>query len=205
MSSDGSYNVIVEPTRSELKVRGSRFIGTAVPVTTKEQAMAELARVRKEFWDATHNCYAYRLAPDGLEYRFSDDGEPSGSAGKPILFLLQQRGVVDVLVIVTRYFGGTKLGVGGLVRAYSDTTQAVLDLVPVRTVYPNDSFRIFTPYEDLRVVRQLVERYALNFREEFHDVVNFIVALRTDQVAEFSAQLTEASNGRAGMISLESS
>jgi len=203
MAADGPFTTIRARTRTEQKVRNSRFIGTAIPVSTKEEAVAELASIQKEFWDATHNCYAYRLAPDGLQYRFSDDGEPSGSAGKPILFVLQQRELVNVLVVVTRYFGGTKLGVGGLVRAYSDAAAAALDLAESYTEYPNELFRVYTPYEDMRVVRQLVEDYALRFEEEFRDVVSYIVSLRTDQVEEFTARLTEASNGRAGMIMME--
>src|SRR5689334_10565916 len=98
-----------------------------MPVESKEHATAEIERVRKEHWDATHNCYAWRLAPDGLQYRFADDGEPSGTAGKPILHSLQQRDLVNTLVVVTRYFGGTKLGAGGLARAYGDAANAALD------------------------------------------------------------------------------
>lgn len=203
MSASQSFTTIAGTVRTELKVRGSRFIGTALPVRSKEEAMAELARIQKEFWDATHNCYAYRLAPDGLQYRFSDDGEPTGSAGKPILFVMQQRGLVDLLVVVTRYFGGTKLGVGGLVRAYGDTVAAVLDLAEKVLRFPTDRLRIFTPYEDMRVVRALVERYAITFEEEFLDAVSYTMTIRSDQVEEFSVQLTELSQGRAGMITLD--
>jgi uncharacterized YigZ family protein len=186
-----------------LKVRGSRFIGTAIPVDTRDAAAAELDAIRKEFWDATHNCYAWRLAPDGLQYRFADDGEPSGSAGKPILFVLQQRELVNALVVVTRYFGGTKLGVGGLARAYGETASAVLDLVSVVAEFDRDTLQVFTTYEDMRAVRQLVESYALSFEEEFRDVITYRMQIRSDQVDEFSARLTETSQGRAGMISLQ--
>lgn len=202
MSSDQSYKTIRGNARIELKVRGSRFIGTALPVNSKEEAVAELSRIQKEFWDATHNCYAYRLAPDGLQYRFSDDGEPTGSAGKPILFVIQQRDLMDTLVVVTRYFGGTKLGVGGLVRAYSETAAAALDSLETVVQHPTESVRIFTPYEDIKSVRPLIETYALRFEEEFRDVVIYRVDLRVDQVEEFSAQLTDISQGRAGMVKL---
>src|SRR5438045_4076727 len=101
-----SFKIITNSAHAELKVRGSRFIARAVPIGSKEDASAEIERVRKEHWDATHNCYAYRLAPHGLQYRFADDGEPSGTAGKPILHALQQRDLVNALVVVTRYFGG---------------------------------------------------------------------------------------------------
>jgi uncharacterized YigZ family protein len=203
MSDIQAFTTITERVRAELKVRGSRFIGTAVPVRSREEAAEELARIKKEFWDATHNCYAYRLAPDGLQYRFSDDGEPSGSAGKPILFVLQQRDLVNALVVVTRYFGGTKLGVGGLVRAYTEGAQAALDLAPTLVEYPTATVRVFTPYEDMKAVRPIVERYALRFEEEFRDVVSYVAVLRADHLEEFSALLTDISQGRAGVIRLD--
>jgi uncharacterized YigZ family protein len=202
MSEEASFNTISQRTRTELKVRGSRFIATAFPIASKEEANEELDRIRREFWDATHNCYAWRLAPDGLQYRFADDGEPSGAAGKPILFILQQRGLLNVLVVVTRYFGGTKLGVGGLARAYGDAAAQALDAAEVVEVFPTDSLLVYTPYEDVRAIRQLVERYAISFHEEFRDIVNYTVVIRSEQVEEFSALLTETSNGRAGMINL---
>ncbi len=203
MSPAGSFTTISSRVRTELKVRNSRFIGTAVPIGSKEEANEEIARVQKEFWDASHNCYAWRLAPDGMAYRFSDDGEPSGSAGKPILFVLQQRSLLNTLVIVTRYFGGTKLGVGGLVRAYGDTASAVLDAAETAERFPSDVIRIFTPYEDMRAVRALVERYALRFEEEFHDAVRYTMTIRSDRLEEFTTVLTETSQGRAGLVKLD--
>ncbi len=202
MSIVASVKTIGRRSRTEIKVRGSRFISTAIPVGSKEEAASELAKIQKEFWDATHNCYAYRLAPDGLQYRFADDGEPSGSAGKPILFVLQQRDLVDCMVVVTRYFGGTKLGVGGLVRAYGEAAQAALDEAGELVRHQTESVRIFTTYDDMRAVRQLVERYALTMEEEFEDIVRYTIELRRDQLEEFSALLTDISQGRAGMVNL---
>lgn len=203
MTSVKPFKSITARVRQEIKVRGSRFIGTAVPVSGREDIDRELAAIRKEFWDATHNCYAWRLAPDGLQYRFSDDGEPAGSAGKPILFVMQQRELVNTLVVVTRYFGGVKLGVGGLVRAYGDTTAEVLNTTEIITTYPSNNFRVFTPYEDMKAVRPLVERYALKFEEEFLDVVTYTVKIRSDQADEFQSLVTELSQGRAGVVGIE--
>jgi uncharacterized YigZ family protein len=199
---ESAFKTITKRVRIEQKVRGSRFIATLIPIRSKEEAGEELARIRKEFWDATHNCYAYRLAPDGLQYRFADDGEPTGSAGKPILFVLQQRDLVNVLVVVTRYFGGTKLGVGGLVRAYSDAAAGAIELAETIVVHPTEALRIFTPYEDMRPIRGLIDRFALNFEEDFRDVVCYTITIRSDQVEEFTALLTETSNGRAGVVNL---
>ena len=116
------YYTIQQRERTSIKVRGSEFIATVIPVTSKDQALKELESLRSEFWDATHNCFAYRIGKGGLEFRTSDDGEPSGSAGKPILFVLHKYDVSDILMVITRYYGGTKLGVGGLARAYSDSS-----------------------------------------------------------------------------------
>lgn len=197
------FKSITTRVRQEIKVRGSRFIGTAIPVSDRDDIDRELAAIRKEFWDATHNCYAWRLAPDGLQYRFSDDGEPAGSAGKPILFVMQQREVVNTLVVVTRYFGGVKLGVGGLVRAYGEATAEVLNATEIITTYPSNDFRVFTPYEDMKAIRPLVERYAMKFEEEFLDVVTYTVKIRSDQADEFQALITELSQGRAGVVGIE--
>lgn len=167
--------------------------------------MVALERIRSEFPDASHHCFAYRMAPHGLEYRFSDDGEPTGSAGKPILFVLQQQDVVNVLVVVTRYFGGIKLGVGGLARAYSEATRRVLAAAVPGVRHPTDQVEVFATYDDVSAVRQLVERYATQFDEEFRDVVNYRASIRRDQLDEFSEQITEVSQGRAGIIKVSTS
>lgn len=194
---------IKERVRSEIKVRGSRFIATAIPVTSKEEAMAEVEQIRKEFWDASHNCFAYQLAPNGVEYRFSDDGEPSGTAGKPILFAIQQRELFDVLVVVTRYFGGTKLGAGGLARAYAEITNDALNHAEPVINWPVTPIRVFTPYDDMSDVRRLIEAQTEQFEEEFRDVVIYTAEIRDDRLEEFSKELTHISAGRAGMINLD--
>lgn len=202
MSKVEPIQTIKERVRSEIKVRGSRFIATAIPVSSKEAVMEELELLRREFWDATHNCYAYQLAPNGAEYRFFDDGEPSGTAGKPILFVIQQRELLDLLVVVTRYFGGTKLGAGGLARAYAEAAQEALDQAEIVVNWPTTPIRVFTPYEDLSEVRRLVEAQTERFEEEFRDVVIYTADIRDDRLEQFSKQLTSATAGRAGMINL---
>ena len=194
---------IRERVRSEIKVRGSRFIATAIPVSSREEASEVLDQIRKEFWDATHNCFAYQLAPNGADYRFSDDGEPSGTAGKPILFAIQQRDLLDVLVVVTRYFGGTKLGAGGLARAYAEATNDVLEQTPVVVQWPTTRIRVFTPYDDMKEVRRLVEAQTEEFEEEFLDVVIYTASIRDDRLDRFSEELTEKTAGRAGLINID--
>lgn len=118
-----------ETVESKIVVKGSKFIGTIFYVKDEQEAIETLTAIRKKYYDATHNCYAYIIHPN-IE-KFSDDGEPSGSAGKPILSVLKGSGLTNTLAVVTRYFGGTKLGVGGLVRAYSDSVKESLKMVEV--------------------------------------------------------------------------
>jgi len=126
-----SYQTVARDGTAQIEVKRSRFIARVARVSSEEQARAVLERVRKEHWDARHHCSAFVLGPDAAVTRSSDDGEPSGTAGAPMLEVLRGRGVSDVVAVVTRYFGGVLLGAGGLVRAYSDSVRAALDSVGV--------------------------------------------------------------------------
>lgn len=203
MPTSDSIQTIAAPVRIETKIRGSRFIATAVPIGSREAISEVLEGIRKEFWDASHHCYAYQLAPDGADYRFFDDGEPSGSAGKPILLALQRAGLLDVLVVVTRYFGGTKLGVGGLARAYGEAAQEAISESSTIVRHPVARLRVFAPYDDVGETRRLLEEYAETFDEEFKDVVIYLAEIREDRLDEFSGLLTERTSGRAGFVNLD--
>lgn len=137
------YNTIKQRERAEIKVRGSIFIATAIPVSSKDMALKELDALRSEYFDASHNCFAYRFGKNGLEFRTSDDGEPSGSAGKPMLFILQKNDVSDILLVITRYFGGTKLGIGGLARAYSGASSLVLESCIKVPIFSSADIKVF--------------------------------------------------------------
>ena len=126
-----SYKTIKQPAREEYVINKSRFIGHACPCQTEEQALAFLKRIREEYRDATHNCYAYVIGENAGIMRYSDDGEPGGTAGLPIIEVMKARGVVNCAVVVTRYFGGVLLGAGGLVRAYAQGSKAALDAAGV--------------------------------------------------------------------------
>jgi uncharacterized YigZ family protein len=129
------YQTLAAELEHEIdKVKGSRFRATVAPVASAEEALALVERVRKTHHDARHHGFAWRLGHSGAELRYSDDGEPSGSTGKPIFQELEGRALTDSVVVVTRWFGGTKLGVGGLVRAYGGAAAAALDLAEKRTV-----------------------------------------------------------------------
>lgn len=133
---EDSYLTLAEPAEALYKEKGSKFLAYAYPVSDEEQIRECLDALRKRYYDATHHCYAWRLGADGQNYRVNDDGEPSSTAGRPILGQLLSYGVTDVLVVVVRYFGGTKLGVSGLIAAYKESASAVLSVARIveRTV-----------------------------------------------------------------------
>lgn len=194
------YLTIQQRERASIKVRGSEFIATAIPVSSKEQAHKELETLRSEFWDATHNCFAYRIGKSGLEFRTSDDGEPSGSAGKPILFMLNKYNVSDIVLVVTRYYGGTNLGIGGLARAYSDAAGAVLEMCVNVPVYSSKDIRVMCIYEDVAIIRRIIDSYAINSDSEYRDAVEFIARIPESQCEAFMEEIISATAGRAGAM-----
>ena len=194
------YHTIAGRMRAERKVIGSRFIATAVPVTSKDDAKRYLAEIHEEFFDATHHCYAYRLGMHGLNFRTADDGEPSGTAGKPILFALQKFGVSDVLLVVSRYFGGTKLGRGGLARAYAGAADDVLALCEKTPVYKTIPVKVFCTYEDVQTVLHCAETYAVRVESDYHDSVHLRCHIRESDVEAFTTAVDRATNARAGCI-----
>ena len=128
-------------------IKGSRFLTSVAPAARVEEAEAFIERIRAEFAAASHNCWAYRCGREGEVFRSSDDGEPSGSAGRPILQQVEGHGLTNVAVVVTRWFGGTKLGVGGLMRAYGGAAGQTLDRTPQRTVIVKRRITVEHPYE----------------------------------------------------------
>jgi uncharacterized YigZ family protein len=193
-----TYCTITSRERAEIVVKGSRFIGSLAPAKAKDEAMLYIDDIRKEFYDATHNCFAYRLGAQGLNFRTADDGEPSGSAGKPILFILQKFDISDVVAVVTRYYGGTKLGVGGLARAYSDATEAALQLCTKFDVVQTKALRVFCVYEDINIIKRLLAQYAMRYEESYGDVAEFVAHIPLSKAEEFSAAVTNATSARAG-------
>jgi len=142
---EGPFLTLAGPGRSAMKERGSTFRGFADPVGSEEEVRGQLAALTAEHHDASHHCFAWRLR-DG-SYRANDAGEPSQSAGAPILQSIEAAGLTDILVVVVRWFGGTKLGVGGLVRAYGGAAEAALRVAPLRRGVPAQQLRLRYPYE----------------------------------------------------------
>ncbi|OQY22661.1 MAG: YigZ family protein [Anaerolineaceae bacterium 4572_32.2] len=185
-------------TRSEIRVANSRFIATVAPVFSVDEAKSFIARVRREFADAAHNVPAYIIGHGAsIIAHCSDDGEPSGTAGPPALAVLRGSGLGDAAVVVTRYFGGTKLGTGGLVRAYGDAVREVLAALPRAVKIPTHTIVVVTPYNIFEQVRRLVAaRQGQVLDEEFAAKVTVTARLPQERLAEFRDELRELSRGK---------
>lgn len=152
-----AYSSIAKEAKAVYRDRGSRFIGIVIPVGSEDEIREHLERLRKEYHDARHHCFAYRLGPDGLHWRLNDDGEPAGSAGKPIMGQLLSAGVSDVLAVVVRYFGGTKLGVPGLIQAYKTSVKEALAAAGVSTKVVKKELLVEFGFEQMNPVMRCMK------------------------------------------------
>ena len=194
------YRTIREKVRTESKVQGSKFIGTAIPISTKEHAEDCIAGLRKQFHDATHSCYAYRIGLDGNQFRFNDDGEPAGTAGKPILAAIDKLAFTDVCVVVTRYFGGTKLGVGGLIRAYGDAARQALGSAEVLTKYLLETLHVTFPHSRISDVMHVTSRLGARIVDTTYDEeVHLILEIRKSKTIELQLQLVSHTSGNVAI------
>ncbi len=191
------YPVPARETRAEIEVLKSRFIATIAPVFTVEEARAFVQRIKQEFRDASHNVPAFCVGYGAnVTAHSSDDGEPSGTAGRPILAVLQGSGLGDCAVVVTRYFGGTKLGTGGLVRAYSDAAHAVLALTPRAEKVPTHTVMLAIPYSHLEQVRLLAAQFNGQILDEAFAVdITLTAQFEVERFAAFQTALQELSHG----------
>lgn len=193
-----TYLIPLQEIRREQVVVNSRFVATLVPVFSIEEARGFLARIKKEFSDARHNVPAYIIGGGNtvIEY-FSDDGEPSGTAGKPVLAVLRGSGLGDVAAVVTRYFGGTLLGTGGLVKAYTESAQMVVNAVERGRRVPVHVTMAAIPYNLLERVRLLVKHQRGEILdEEFAEDITMTMQFPVDSFETFQSALRELSGGR---------
>jgi uncharacterized YigZ family protein len=163
------YYTIEQPSIAEFKDRGSKFIGFAFPVASINEFKERLAAVKKEHPKATHHCFAYRIGLDGTAHRVSDDGEPSGSAGRPILGQIDSKQVTNVLIVVARYFGGTLLGVPGLINAYKTTAALALQVTPLVQKAVLVHYRLQFDYTQMNVVMMVCKQFdCVMEKQEMH-------------------------------------
>lgn len=190
------YKTLLRAASDEFIVNKSRFIGHGCPCETEEQALAFLSRMRTRYKDATHNCYAYIIGPNMGVMRYSDDGEPGGTAGMPIIEVMKARGVTNAAVVVTRYFGGVLLGAGGLVRAYTQGAVAALNASGVGVMHPTARYLMEIGYPMLnRVDFFLKDEPVLVEDRAFTDVITYTLCVRCADEAGFLARLTNLSEG----------
>ena len=191
------YPIPSRESRAEIRVSNSRFIATLAPAFTVEEARAFIARIRAEFADATHNVPAYIIGHGAAVIAHcNDDGEPAGTAGRPALAVLQGSGLGDAALVITRYFGGTKLGTGGLVRAYGDAARAVLEQAPLAEKVATQTLMMAVPYALFEQVRLLIAAHQGQILDEaFAADVTMTARFVREEVAGFRAALLELSNG----------
>ena len=194
------YRTIYRGGEDEIVEKKSRFIATVVPVNTEEEALEFVEKTRKKYWDARHNCFAYIIGERGQLQRCSDDGEPAGTAGKPMLDVLLNEQVHDMAVVVTRYFGGVLLGTGGLVRAYQGAVKAALEQAKILEKYAGYLLVIRTDYNGLGKIQYLAAKqgaFILDTRYS-EDVIMRIVA-KSEDTDGFLKKIQEATGGQASV------
>ncbi|WP_276254928.1 IMPACT family protein [Halomontanus rarus] len=200
---DETYETLATDASASFVVQGSEFVGHARPVETVAAAEAFVAAIEDEYDDATHNVPAYRVraAADGdlLREYASDDGEPSSSAGKPALNVLQQRELENCVVVVTRYYGGTNLGVGGLVRAYSQAVKDAVDAAGVVERRPHETVVVTVEYDDSGTVRGILESEGYEFDAAYETAVSFEARVPVAEADAFRDRIRSATSGRAAL------
>ena len=181
---------------AEYVIKKSKFIARAVHITTEEEAQAYLRDGKKQYWDARHNCYAYQLGVNSEKQKSSDDGEPSGTAGKPILEVLKNKGLTNTLIVVTRYFGGIKLGTGGLIRAYGTAAVAALDNAIIEDYIDCRILYLQTDYSFLSATERLLPDFeSVITKRDFADFVSLTVEVPEDKADECLLALRDKTNG----------
>ena len=192
-----AYKIVYKNGQGEVIEKKSRFIAHVFPIATEEDALQHIEELKKQYWDARHNCYAYVLGEKQQLQRFSDDGEPSGTAGKPILEVLLGEDIHNTLVVVTRYFGGTLLGTGGLVRAYSAATKSGLENAVITERRKGRKIQLKTDYNGLGKIQYVMGEMDIPVLDiTYTDVVAIIVVLPNEVYHAFKKKLTEATAGK---------
>jgi len=189
---------------SEIVEKKSRFIATTLPVKTEEEALEFIEAMRKKYWDARHHCFAYIVGERGELRRFSDDGEPGGTAGKPMLEVLLNEGLCNIVVVVTRYFGGTLLGTGGLVRAYSGAVKEGLRASLTAVRISGVRLRISADYTGIGKIQYILGQRGISILDSIYTEKVELEVLAADGEAEaVKAEIVEGTNGKAGIVEID--
>lgn len=191
------YKTIYRGGSGEIVEKKSRFIATVRPVSTEEEALEFITEMKKKYYDARHNCSAYIIGRNSEIVRFSDDGEPSGTAGKPILEVLQKEELKDTAIVVTRYFGGTLLGTGGLVRAYTQAAKEGINDSSVITKKAGVTLGLLTDYNGIGKIQYLLAQSEIPIlKSDYSDTVVIECMVPTEQLESIKKQITELTSGQ---------
>ena len=189
-------NIILENGVGEIEEKKSRFIAHIYSVNSEEEAEQYIYKIKKKYWDARHNCYAYIIGDKGQVQRFSDDGEPQGTAGKPILDIISTSGLVNCLIIVTRYFGGVLLGTGGLIRAYQAASKEGLQNSDIAMVSDGIAARIVTDYNAYGRLQYICSDTGVDITQaDFGAEVIIMLVADTAKMCSFEKRITDAFSG----------
>lgn len=188
------YRTVERASETEYVINRSRFIGRCFPVTDEQEALAILERIRKQHWDATHNCFAYRLRSGAA--RYSDDGEPQCTAGLPMMEVLKKRDLYDLLVVSTRYFGGILLGAGGLVRAYSRSASEAVTAAGLVSMEPCTQFSVRVAYPYRNACWSVFERFGVIESADYGEAITVSFRCRTAEAEDFTKALSDRTEGR---------
>ncbi len=202
MSDNKQYTTVRQEAHETFEEKKSIFIGHAAPAETEAEALAFLSRIRAEYPDATHNVYAYQLRENGT-MRYSDDREPQGTAGLPVLDVLRKAEIQDVVVVVTRYFGGTLLGTGGLVRAYTQAAKMAVEAAEIVRRAELSMMQLGCSYTDYQKILPQLQKDTVRIEDTaFTDRVSIRVAMLTENCDEFRKTITELAGARVAFTSL---
>lgn len=195
------YKELYQGGEDELVEKKSRFIATTCPVKSEEEALGFIEKMRKKYWDARHNCFAYVIGERGELQRCSDDGEPNGTAGKPMLDVLLGSEVRNIVVVVTRYFGGTLLGTGGLVRAYSGSVQKGLAASVIITKIWGVKLHVQTDYTGLGKIQYILGQRGIKILDSLYtDRVEIQTVVAKEELEAVKGEITEGTNGQAELV-----
>lgn len=203
MAEDSSYKVPSKTVTVEQVIKNSKFITSVTRVTDKQKAKEFIDTVSKKYSDASHNCYAFVAGnPDSTtDIGFGDDGEVSGTAGKPILSVLQHKKIGEIVVVVSRYFGGTKLGTGRLVRAYTSSVQDALDKLPLEDCVALKSITLKFDYQYENTVRQVLNKFSLEIADSIYtDNVDMKLEVPEDNLNQLETELQNSTSGKVNIL-----
>lgn len=201
MTEKDFYYTVETHNEIEIKIQKSRFIADVFPVKSKEDFSSYLDLIKKKYFDARHHPYAYKIGLKDDIYKTSDDGEPARTSGKPILDAINKFELTDIALIVTRYFGGVKLGVGGLKRAYFDAAEKCISSGNIVKKFITRDFTVEIPYEYIGGLMNLIEKSGISILENISEInAKLKIRLHLSQIEEFSKAFTNITNGKGKII-----